>query len=329
MTIVMGLTIVSFGVGASATCCAASPRPTSQPSAAPRSPRRTTATSSSACCSRPSGGSKQPFTTEQARAIGLDREVLQRMISQAAVDEQTRSARPRRVRRCAPRAHHHQSRFSGQVGRLRSAEVRLRPARQRPQRAQIRLRPQEDALRQFIVSALTTGAQAPKADGRGRRRRSRPDPVGRRVPVAGVGSPATSPPRRTTRSGPISTTARRATARPNTAPSTSSRSPAALANPAEVSDADAEAAYDRRRQGSEPRRAGEARSRADPLPEPGRGRRGGREDQGGRELRRHRQGARSEARGRRARSDGEGRASSTPRRARRCSPCRQAGSAAC
>ena len=33
---------------------------------------------------------RQPFTNEQARAIGLDRQVLQRLISEAAIDEETR-----------------------------------------------------------------------------------------------------------------------------------------------------------------------------------------------------------------------------------------------
>ena len=33
---------------------------------------------------------RQPFTTEQARAVGLDRQVLQRMISEAAIDEEAR-----------------------------------------------------------------------------------------------------------------------------------------------------------------------------------------------------------------------------------------------
>src|ERR1700730_8036838 len=33
---------------------------------------------------------RQPFTNEQARAIGLDREVLQRLLSEAAIDDDTR-----------------------------------------------------------------------------------------------------------------------------------------------------------------------------------------------------------------------------------------------
>ena len=33
---------------------------------------------------------RQPFTNEQARAVGIDRQVLQRLLSEAAIDEETR-----------------------------------------------------------------------------------------------------------------------------------------------------------------------------------------------------------------------------------------------
>ena len=84
--------------------------------------------------------------------------------------------------------------------------------------------------------------------------------------------------------------------------------PDTIANPAEVSDADAEAAYrEDRRQGSPVRRAREARPAADPVSQRGRRRRGRGQAQGRRELRRPRQGARPQSRGHRHRRDDQGR----------------------
>ncbi len=87
---------------------------------------------------------RQPFTTEQARAIGLDRQVLQRLVSEAAIDEEAPQARARRLRRRAARDDYVEPGFPGQVRRLRPAEVRLPAARQRPQRARLRRRAQEE-----------------------------------------------------------------------------------------------------------------------------------------------------------------------------------------
>jgi peptidyl-prolyl cis-trans isomerase D len=107
---------------------------------------------------------RQPFTNEQARAIGLDRQVLQRLISEAAIDDE-----------------------AGKLG-LNVSDDALRnlitsnPAFQDksgafdPQRFASLLRDNDlsersyvsdlrkAALRQFIFAALTTGLAAPKAE---------------------------------------------------------------------------------------------------------------------------------------------------------------------
>ncbi|HZZ61272.1 MAG TPA: SurA N-terminal domain-containing protein [Roseiarcus sp.] len=107
---------------------------------------------------------RQPFTNEQARAIGLDSQVLQRLISEAALDEEA-----------------HKLGLNISTDALRSA-ITSNPAFQNksgvfdPQRFASLLRDNDlseqayvsdlrkSALRQFIFAALTTGIAAPKVD---------------------------------------------------------------------------------------------------------------------------------------------------------------------
>ncbi len=83
---------------------------------------------------------RQPFTNEQARAIGLDRQVLQRLLSEAAIDEEARKLGLDISQDALRSLDHVEPGIPGQVRRLRSAEVRQRPARQRHERADLCLR---------------------------------------------------------------------------------------------------------------------------------------------------------------------------------------------
>jgi len=187
---------------------------------------------------------RQPFTNEQARAIGLDRQVLQRLISEAAIDDE-----------------------AGKLG-LNISDDALRnlitsnPAFQDksgafdPQRFASLLRDNDlsersyvsdlrkAALRQFIFAALTTGLAAPKAE-----TKAEADYDGQTRSVDYFVLPAAA-------AGDIPTPSedtlkafyndRKSSYR---APEYRSMEvvalePQTLANPAQVSDADAKAAYD-------------------------------------------------------------------------------------
>ncbi len=67
---------------------------------------------------------KRPFTNEEARQIGLDRSVLQQLVSEAAVDDEAQQARPRHFRRSAARSHHLEPELPRQVRRVRSRPLR-------------------------------------------------------------------------------------------------------------------------------------------------------------------------------------------------------------
>ena len=148
------------------------------------------------------------------------------------------------------------------------------------------------ALRQFIVAALTAGIAAPKAEVK-----AEADFQGQTrsidyfiLPASAAGEIASA------FGGDVEVLLQRSQveyrAPEYRAMDVVSLEPQTLANPDEVSDADAEAAYDKVA-GKDPalRLAREARPSADPLPERSRGGRRRGKDQGRRELRRHRQGA--------------------------------------
>ncbi|RBP03095.1 peptidyl-prolyl cis-trans isomerase D [Roseiarcus fermentans] len=106
---------------------------------------------------------RQPFTNEQARAIGLDRQVLQRMISEAAIDAET-SKLGLDVSDDALRAmivgnpdfQDKSGAFDPQkfAGLLRDNDLN-----ERFYVAEMK----KNALRQFILAALASGLTAPKA----------------------------------------------------------------------------------------------------------------------------------------------------------------------
>jgi peptidyl-prolyl cis-trans isomerase D len=106
---------------------------------------------------------RQPFTNEQARAMGLDRDVLQRLLSEAAIDEEARKLglnvseeALRAIIVSNPSFRDKSGAFDPQkfAGALRDNDMN-----ERMFVSDLR----KTALRQFIVAALTAGVAAPKA----------------------------------------------------------------------------------------------------------------------------------------------------------------------
>ena len=107
---------------------------------------------------------RQPLTNDQARAAGLDREVLQNMLNEAAVDEQTRSLGLsvsedvlRQMIVSNPNFRDKSGNFDPQ--RFASA-LRDNDMNERMFVSDLR----KSMLREFIIAALTTGLKAPKAE---------------------------------------------------------------------------------------------------------------------------------------------------------------------
>ena len=107
---------------------------------------------------------KRPFTNEEARQIGLDRNVLQQLLSEAAVDDEARrlglgisEEALRQVITSNPNFRDKSGAFD--PSRLEAA---LRNMDMNERGFVAELRKQE--LRQFIVGALATGIRAPKAE---------------------------------------------------------------------------------------------------------------------------------------------------------------------
>ncbi len=106
---------------------------------------------------------RQPLTNDQARAIGLDRQVLQQMISEAAIDEEAHrlgldvsDEALRRLITSNPNFQDKSGAFDPEkfAGLLRDNDLN-----ERYYVAELK----KNALRQFIIAALTTGATAPTA----------------------------------------------------------------------------------------------------------------------------------------------------------------------
>ncbi len=188
---------------------------------------------------------RQPLTNEQAHAIGLDRQVLQRLLSEAAVDEETRTlglgvsvGALRAMITSNPN-------FRDKSGAFDAArfEGALRNMDMNEQGFVSDLRKQ--TLRQFVVAALTTGIVAPKAD-----IQAEADYEGQTRSVDYFVLPASAAGEIPAPSGEALKAFfndRKATYR---APEYRSMNivtlePETIANPAEVSDADARAAYER------------------------------------------------------------------------------------
>ena len=106
---------------------------------------------------------RQPFTTEQARAMGLDRQVLQRMISETAFDEEARrlglAVSDDALRAMITSNPDFQDKSGAFDPQKFASLLRDNDLNERYYVSEIK----KNALRQFIIAALTTGAAAPKA----------------------------------------------------------------------------------------------------------------------------------------------------------------------
>src|SRR5271154_2887578 len=107
---------------------------------------------------------RRPFTNEEARQIGLDRSVLQRLLSEAAVDGEAGKLglnvsddAPREIITSNPGFRDKSGPFAPprSAGALRDLDMT-----ERGFVSELR----KQALRQFVVAALTTGVAAPKAE---------------------------------------------------------------------------------------------------------------------------------------------------------------------
>ena len=107
---------------------------------------------------------RRPFTNEEARQIGLDRSVLQQLLSEAAVDEEARklglNISDDALREIITSNPDFRDK-SGAFDPARFADaLRNMDLTERGFVSELR----QQALRQFIVAALTTGIAAPKAE---------------------------------------------------------------------------------------------------------------------------------------------------------------------
>jgi len=188
---------------------------------------------------------RQPFTNEQARAVGLDREVLQRLLSEAAIDEEARklglkvSADALRAMIVSnPNFSDKSGAFDAQkfAGALRDNDMN-----ERMFVSDLR----KTALRQFIVAALTAGVAAPKAavkaeaDFQGQTRS-----IDYFVLPASAAGEIPQPSEETLKSY-FNDRKAQYRAPEYRAMDILSLEPETLANPDEVTDADAQAAYDK------------------------------------------------------------------------------------
>jgi peptidyl-prolyl cis-trans isomerase D len=106
---------------------------------------------------------RQPFTTDQARAIGLDRQVLQRMISDAAIDEQARKlgldVSDDALRAMITENTDFQDKSGAFDPQKFASLLRDNDLNERVYVVELK----KTALRQFVLAALSTGLAAPKA----------------------------------------------------------------------------------------------------------------------------------------------------------------------
>jgi peptidyl-prolyl cis-trans isomerase D len=187
---------------------------------------------------------RQPFTNEQARAIGLDREVLQRLVSEAAIDEEARKLGLNVSEEALRAMIVSNPSFRDKSGAFDSQKfasaLRDNDMNERMFVSDLR----KTALRQFIVAALTTGIAAPKVEAK-----AEADFQGQArsidyfiLPASAAGEIAQ--PSEETLKSYFNDRKSQYRAPEYRTMDVVSLEPEALANPDEVSDADAQAAYD-------------------------------------------------------------------------------------
>jgi peptidyl-prolyl cis-trans isomerase D len=188
---------------------------------------------------------RQPFTNEQARAIGLDREVLQRLLSEAAIDEEARklglSVSDEALRAMIETNPNFRSKSGAFDPQLFASALRDNDMNERMFVTDLR----KTALRQFIVAGLTAGIAAPKAATKAEadvrdQNRSIDYFV---LPASAAG--AIAPPSEEALKAFFNERKASYRAPEYRAIDVVALDPQTLANPAEVSDADGQAAYDK------------------------------------------------------------------------------------
>ena len=188
---------------------------------------------------------RQPFTNEQARAIGLDREVLQRLLSEAAIDEEGRKLglnvsdeALRAMIETNPNFRNKSGVFDPQ---LFAEALRNNDMNERMFVTDLR----KTALRQFIVAALTGGITAPKAETKAEADvRDQTRSIDYFIlPASAAG--AIAPPSEEALKAFFNDRKSSYRAPEYRAVDVVALDPLTLANPADVSDADGEAAYDK------------------------------------------------------------------------------------
>jgi peptidyl-prolyl cis-trans isomerase D len=188
---------------------------------------------------------RRPFTNEEAREIGLDRAVLQRLLSEAAVDEETRrlglDISDDALRELITSNPSFRNKSGAFDPALFASALRDMDMNERGFVSELR----KQTLRQFIVAALATGIVAPKAEVR-----AEADYEGQTRSVEYLLLPASA-------AGDIAAPSEDALkaffndrkssygAPEYRAMNVLALEPETIANPAEVSDVDAEAAYEK------------------------------------------------------------------------------------
>ncbi len=188
---------------------------------------------------------RQPFTNEQARAMGLDRQVLQQMISAAAIDEEARrlglDVSDDALRAMITANPDFQDKSGAFDPQKFASLLRDNDLNEKYYVAELK----KNALRQFVVAALATGVAAPKAmtaaeaayDGQARSADIFILPASRAGDIPAPSDDALKAYYDERKSSYRAPEYR--------ALDVVALEPDSLANPAEVSDADAEAAYAR------------------------------------------------------------------------------------
>ncbi len=188
---------------------------------------------------------RQPFTNEQARAIGLDREVLQRLLSESAIDEEGRklglNVSDEALRAMIETNPNFRDKSGAFDPQLFAEALRNNDMNERMFVTDLR----KTALRQFIVAALTAGITAPKAETKAEadvRDQTRSiDYFILPASAAGV----IAPPSEEALKAFFNDRKSSYRAPEYRAIDVVALDPLTLANPADVSDADGEAAYDK------------------------------------------------------------------------------------
>jgi peptidyl-prolyl cis-trans isomerase D len=188
---------------------------------------------------------RQPFTNEQARAIGLDREVLQRLLSEAAIDEEGRklglNVSDEALRAMIETNPNFRNRSGVFDPQLFAEALRNNDMNERMFVTDLR----KTALRQFIVAALTAGITAPKAEMKAEADvRDQTRSIDYFIlPASAAG--AIAPPSEDALKAFFNDRKSSYRAPEYRAIDVVALDPLTLANPADVSDADGEAAYDK------------------------------------------------------------------------------------